>query len=239
MHIIPAIDLRHGKCVRLYQGDFAQQTIYADDPIAMAKSFVAAGAKFIHIVDLDGDKNQQMAQTELIKQIAQQTNLQVQAGGGIRTSAQITELLNAGITKVIIGSLAIINPEQVQNWLQQFGNEKIILAFDVNIVNDVPIPAIAGWQQQSEISLWDILASYQDLKYILCTDIAQDGVLAGPNLVLYQTIIKRYPNLAIQASGGIASLADLDTLKAINMHAAIIGKALYENNLTIEAALQC
>ena len=241
MNIIPAIDLRNSQCVRLYKGDFAQQTTYADAPILIAKQFEALGAEFIHIVDLDGAKNQQATQTKIIEQITKDTNLRVQTGGGIRNTDQIAKLLDNGVDRVVIGSVAVKEPTKIQNWLQRFGSEKIVAAFDIKMINNIPMLATAGWQKQSQISLWDILKTYQatNLKYIICTDIDRDGTLTGPNFSLYEGIINNYPRLAIQASGGITSTNDVRNLKKLGLYGAIIGKALYENKLTLEEALQC
>ena len=241
MNIIPAIDLRNSQCVILYKGDFKQQTVYANDPIRIAKQFEAQGAEYIHIVDLDGAKNQQVTQANMIHQIVKETKVKVQTGGGIRNLEQINMLLNAGVERVIIGSIAVKEPKQIQAWLQYFGNEKIVAAFDIKIIDNVPMLVTAGWQDQSQISLWDILKAYQktNLKYMLCTDIDCDGTLTGPNFLLYKELISRHPELSIQASGGITSVNDIRDLKTLGVHDVIIGKALYENKLVLKEVFQC
>ncbi len=241
MDIIPAIDLMGGKCVRLHKGDFDEQTIYADFPLDVAKELQQEGAKLIHIVDLDGAKEEKSAQIDIVKEIVTEVNVKVQSGGGIRSAEKIQELLDAGIDRVVIGSLATKNPTMVKKWLEKFGSEKIVLAFDIKMLDGMPMIAISGWQENTQISLWDILLKYQqsDLKYVLCTDVDKDGTLAKPNFELYRKMRSKYSKFYIQASGGVASLADIRMLKEIGVNAVIIGKALYENKFTLTEALQC
>jgi phosphoribosylformimino-5-aminoimidazole carboxamide ribotide isomerase len=240
MQIYPAIDLKSGECVRLYQGSFDQMTSYDKDPLAVAKNFSQQGAKFLHVVDLDGAKEGQPAHAEIIAQMAQQTELQIQVGGGIRHKAQVAELLNKGVARVVLGSIAISEPREVESWLREFGVEKIVLALDVRMSDEgEPYLAAHGWLSHTAISLWDLLEEYDHtvLKHVLCTDIDCDGTLQGPNIALYQTCRARYPHLSFQASGGIGSLEDLKKLAQIPVAGVIIGKALYEKRFTLAEVL--
>ena len=242
MNIIPAIDLQNRQCVRLYQGKFEQSTIYSAEPLQVAQNFARAGAHYLHVVDLDGAKTGQLTQYDLIYQLAQESNLAVQVGGGIRTTEQIQNLLAHDIQRVVIGSMAVTKPTVVGDWLKQFGGSQLILAFDIIWQPSVePQVVIQGWQQKSTASLFELLTHYQQigLQQLLCTDINRDGTLQGPNIALYQLIRHRFPQLQIQASGGIGKLTDLQQLQQIPTQAAIIGRALYEKNFTVEEALQC
>ncbi|MEP1229275.1 MAG: 1-(5-phosphoribosyl)-5-[(5-phosphoribosylamino)methylideneamino]imidazole-4-carboxamide isomerase [Litorimonas sp.] len=240
--IFPAIDLMDGGCVRLHKGDFTQRTNYDGDPITIAKSYEDAGAEWIHIVDLDGAKNGNAEQSELITNIATRTNLKIQTGGGIRTLEHIQRLLNGGVERVVIGSLAITNPVMVKFWISELGAERIVLALDVNINNDgVPYPATRGWTEAADKSLWDVLRDYtgSGLKTVLVTDIGRDGVMAGSNIELYKNIANRFPALDIITSGGVGTISHVKALKALKPHGIIIGKALYEGAFTVEDAITC
>ena len=237
MIVLPAIDLINNQCVRLTKGDFDKKTIYNNNPLEVAKQFEKDGSKYLHIIDLDGAKNKNSSQTETIINIAKNTNLKIQTGGGIRTKEQIKYLLDNGIDKVIIGSLAIKNTDLVKEWINFFGLEKIVLSFDVKIINNIPIVAISGWQENT-ISLWDILNNFQ-VKHILCTDINKDGMLQGVNINLYIKIKNLFPNISLQASGGVSSLQDVKELKKNKIDKVIIGKALYENKFTLQEVLKC
>lgn len=242
MIIYPALDLRQGKCVRLYQGDFQQATIYHADPFAMAKAFVTAGTKWLHIVDLDGAKDPQQNQTPLIIELIKASDVSVQTGGGIRSAAQIEKLLNQGAARIIIGSLAVRNPTAVMHWLKTFGAEHIVLALDIIFdAKKEPRVAMNAWQTVSDSSLFTLIEQYATagLKHVLCTNIARDGTLAGPDYELYQTLLTRFPFLHLQASGGIHALADLQLLRQNQAAGAIIGRALYENKFTLAEALAC
>ncbi|MGA2654593.1 MAG: 1-(5-phosphoribosyl)-5-[(5-phosphoribosylamino)methylideneamino]imidazole-4-carboxamide isomerase [Gammaproteobacteria bacterium] len=239
MYIIPAIDLRNNKCVRLYQGDYSQETIYAEDPLTIIKQFEQAGSQWVHIVDLDGAKNPSNHQRESIKKICNHTFLNVQTGGGIREPEQIQSLFNLGVTRIVIGSLAIQNPDLVKSWMQEWGADKFVLALDVNKVADDYFIAIHGWQENSKIKLLDFLQDFTKagLIHALCTDISLDGTLQGPNITLYQTILQKYPELKLQASGGVASLEDIITLQENKLDACIIGRALYEGKIILDEAI--
>ena len=233
MIIIPAIDLIDGQCVRLIKGDFTQKTVYAEDPIEVAKGFQAQGAQFLHVVDLSGAKQKQSQQTDLIHKIVKKTSLNVQTGGGIRTEAQIKQLIDNGIQRIVIGSLSVILPNLVQNWLNNFGKDCIVLALDVFMKNNKPYLSINGWQENSDILLWDLLNRYNNVKHVLCTDISRDGMLQGPNFGLYERFKKKFPDIKLQASGGISSSDDIRQLKESGIDAVIIGKAIYEGKINL------
>ncbi len=242
MIIYPAIDLRDGRVVRLTEGRFDQEKTYGTDPLAMAQDFAAAGATWLHVVDLDGAKDPTRRQIALVERLARSSGLRVQTGGGIRDEAQIESLLAAGAQRVIVGSLAAKQPGVVHGWLGKFGAGKIILSPDVRL-DDTGIPrvAAAGWQESTGLALDDFLAGYLSagLVHILCTDISRDGKLTGPNTALYAGLVKRFPSLQIQASGGVSSLDDLRALQATGAAGAIVGRALYERKFTLQQALAC
>lgn len=240
--IYPAIDLIDGKCVRLYKGDFKQRTDYDVSPIDVVKSYAASGAEWVHIVDLDGAKREKTQQADLIIEIAKQSNLKVQTGGGLRELSQIQRLLNGGIARVVIGSLAISNPAMVKYWISELGADKFTLALDVQIDDiGVPRPALRGWQDASEKTLWQVIDDYTGtgIKSVLVTDISKDGVLEGSNVDLYKDIMKQYPNIDLITSGGVGTIKDVQALKDIKPEGVIIGKALYENKFTLAEAIAC
>jgi phosphoribosylformimino-5-aminoimidazole carboxamide ribotide isomerase len=242
MIIYPAIDLRGGRVVRLTEGRFDQEKSYADDPVAVAKEFAAAGASWLHVVDLDGARNPANRQTALVEQIARDSGLRVQAGGGIREPSQIEALLAAGVERVVLGSVAVNDPDRVRDWLARFGPEKIILSPDIRLdANGTPRVATSGWQETTGLELDDFLRSYSadGLRHILCTDISRDGKLTGPNSQLYAKLVQRFPSLQIQASGGVSSLEDLQALQGTGAAGAIVGRALYEKKFTLQEALAC
>ncbi|MFY9289074.1 MAG: 1-(5-phosphoribosyl)-5-[(5-phosphoribosylamino)methylideneamino]imidazole-4-carboxamide isomerase [Alphaproteobacteria bacterium] len=241
MDIFPAIDLKNGHCVRLTQGDFSAVTIYESDPVKQAHKFAAAGASWLHLVDLDGARTGGMRQFDTIADIARHVKMNIQVGGGIRDEKAIEELLGAGIKRVVIGSLAVKEPERVQNWIKKYGADHIVLAFDIRL-NDKNEPELLthGWQSGSQQLLWDVLTLYaaSGLKTILCTDISRDGMLTGTNQDLYKAIQQKWPQLDILASGGVSGLADLMQLAKLNLTGAIVGKAIYEGRVNLEAAIK-
>ncbi len=238
--IIPAIDLIDGQVVRLYQGDYNQQTTFKLNPLTQLRSYQVQGAKWLHIVDLTGAKNPDKRQTQLIAQLVKNLDANIQVGGGIRSEAQVIELLEIGVKRVVIGSLAVKQPELVQNWLQKYGSEAICLALDININSQgEKIVAVSGWQTAGGKTLESLVESFTDLKYALVTDISRDGTLQGSNIQLYQEITKLYPNIQWQASGGIASLADVAAVRDSGASGIIIGKALLIENFTVEEAISC
>lgn len=238
--IFPAIDLMDRRCVRLFKGDFNQRTDYEATPIHVAKSYAAAGAEWMHVVDLDGAKLGISAQSDLIMEIAKESGLKVQTGGGIRDAKQIKGLLDGGVARVVIGSLAVSNKDLVRSWFQEFGADKIVLALDINIGQDgEPRPALKGWTEESTETLWDVIAAYENAATLLVTDISKDGVLGGANVGLYKQIISRHPNIDLITSGGVGTLEHVRILKALKPHGIIIGKALYENKFSLKDAIAC
>lgn len=240
--IIPAIDLIDGKVVRLYQGDYGQQTTFDLSPLAQLQSYQDQGASWLHIVDLTGAKDPTKRQTALIAKLTAGLNANIQVGGGIRTEEQVAELLSLGVKRVVIGSLAVKEPELVKGWFNKFGSEAICLALDVNInQNGEKIVAVSGWQSGGGKSLESIVEDFSQvgLKHALVTDISRDGTLTGANTTLYHELSSRYPNIAWQASGGIASLEDVAAVRDSGAAGIIIGKALLINQFNVAEAIQC
>lgn len=241
MKLYPAIDIQSGQCVRLYQGCYDQVTTYHQDPVTVALDFEAQGAAMLHVIDLEGAKYGKSFNLDSVMSIVDVSSLQIQVGGGIRTRQQIVNFLNAGADKVILGSVAISQPQRVKKWLSEFGGEQLVLALDVRFdAKAQPMLATNGWTQASHLSLWQLLDEYRHspLRHVLCTDISRDGTLQGPNLSLYQACIERYPDIQFQASGGVNTIFDLQQLAQMAMAGTVIGRAFYENNFTFQAALQ-
>jgi phosphoribosylformimino-5-aminoimidazole carboxamide ribotide isomerase len=237
MRLIPAIDLRAGHCVRLLHGDFDAETVYPTDPGTLLNKYREAGADWLHIVDLDGARNESLGNRDIIVELAARKALNLQVGGGLRNTAALAQMLDAGVARAVVGSAAVSQVEQVQAWLAHFGPEHITLAFDVSIDdNGSPKVMTHGWQRQSEYSLWNALDNYSasTLKHVLCTDVGRDGALTGPNVELYREAVRRYPQIEWQASGGIRNSHDLHALSETGAAAAISGKALLENLIPIE-----
>ncbi len=231
MQIIPAIDIIEGKCVRLTEGDYAQKKIYNEDPLEVAKAFEGIGLMRLHLVDLDGAKAGQVVNWKVLEKIANNTELKIDFGGGIKTEATLKTVLDTGATYATIGSLAVKNELLFQEWIARFGAKVFMLGADV-LEEKI---AIGGWLEKTEISVFDFMKSYIDkgVKQIFCTDIKKDGKLQGPSIELYQKIIEQFPALHLIASGGVSSLDDLIELEEIGCSAAIVGKAIYENKITI------
>jgi phosphoribosylformimino-5-aminoimidazole carboxamide ribotide isomerase len=237
MIVYPAIDLLDGRCVRLKQGDFAQKTQYDVLPQNVLNQYAHDGATHCHIVDLAGAKAGKPQQAALIAALLKDSSLTFQVGGGIRSQDDVARYLEVGVSQVVVGSLAIQQPESFKAMLARFGGDALTLAVDVDL-QDEPMVATHGWQQVSGTSLWQVLDQFMPLglRRILCTDIARDGMLSGTNVALYQAIQARYPNLIIQASGGVSSVEDLRQLNEAGVPEVIIGKALYENRFTLQDA---
>ena len=237
MIIYPAIDLIDATVVRLHKGDFQQLTAYNSDPICVAQAYADAGATWLHLVDLNGAKNPRNRQVELISKIIENTGLKVQTGGGIRSFNDVKTLIAAGASRVVIGSLAVKETQTTRNIIDSFGPEQICLAADVIWQNDGFYIAVSGWQEASSISLFSFIKTYikNGLQHALCTDIDRDGTLVGCNRELYREVKQAFPNLQLQASGGVGELNDLEGLPADGV---IIGKALYEGRFTIKEALE-
>ena len=237
MILYPAIDLIGGAVVRLHKGDFDQLTQYDTDPVAVAKTYADAGAAWLHLVDLDGAKNPQNRQVDLIADIIKSTGLLVQTGGGIRSADDVASLLDVGAARVVIGSLAVRDSDVVKQLMHIHGPEKICLAADVLWHNDAFYIAVSGWQEASDLSLFDFLHMFvpEGLTHVLCTDIDRDGTLQGFNRALYNNVKHEFPDLQLQASGGASRLEDL---KHLDADAVIIGKALYERRFSVAEALE-
>jgi phosphoribosylformimino-5-aminoimidazole carboxamide ribotide isomerase len=232
MRLIPAMDLRAGRCVRLLQGDFGAETRYDADPRALLGKYRSLGADWLHVVDLDGARDGGRAGNDsLIAELAAEKALNLQVGGGLRDAAAVKRMLDLGAARAVIGSAAITHVEDVRGWLGRFGPEQLTLAFDVRLDRSgVPRVTTHGWQQQSQVSLWDAVANFAaaGLVHVLCTDVSRDGALSGPNVELYRNAVRRYPRLQWQASGGIRESRDLHALADAGAAAAISGRALLE-----------
>jgi len=236
MIIYPAIDLIAGEVVRLHKGDFAQKTTYGTDPVAVARAYADVGAAWLHLVDLDGAKDPANRQTALISRIIEGSGLKVQTGGGIRSRDDVEALLAAGASRVVIGSLAVRDRDAVAAMMGDLGPDKICLAADVVRQNDDFMIAVSGWQEASSLTLADFIDGFtaSGLRHVLCTDIDRDGTLTGPNTALYATIKAAYPDIRLQASGGVKGIEDLDGL---GTDGVIIGRAIYEGRIDLASAL--
>lgn len=237
MLLIPAIDLRGGRCVRLYQGDFGAETRYEYSPRELLERYRALGASWVHVVDLDGARDGALANREAILDLAAQRGLKLQVGGGIRSAEVIEELISSGIERVVVGSAAVERPDEVIGWTSRFGADRICLALDVrNDSRGEPQVRTRGWRSGTATSLWQALALYPAaaVRHVLCTDIERDGALTGPNLDLYRQALERFPRIAWQASGGVRDAADLAALARTGVAAAVSGKALLEERIRPE-----
>lgn len=240
--IIPAIDLIDGAVVRLYQGDYAQKTQYQLDPVEVVHNYADQGATWLHIVDLTGAKDTSKRQLELIGNMVATKRMQFQAGGGIRSEEDVAQLLETGVKRVVIGSLAVKQPELVKAWIKKYGSEAIVLALDVNIDEQGnKFIATHGWQENSGVSLEALLNDMLDAgaKHVLCTDISRDGTLKGANTELYTQMAAQFPTVAWQASGGIGSLQDIAALKPTGVDGVILGRALLEGKFDVKEAIAC
>mgnify|MGYP002353058954 FL=1 len=240
--IIPAIDLIQGKTVRLYQGSYDKTTEYQQTPLQLRDLYAEAGAGILHLVDLTGAKNAADRQLELLTTLMKNAPLPVQVGGGVRTASDVEQLLAAGASRVVVGSVAIREPETVHGWLRRYGGDKIVLALDVaiNAKGDKTLPS-HGWIEESTITLEQVLDGFiaAGAKHVLCTDISKDGTLQGPNVALYAELVQKYPQIQWQASGGVGSLADITALKPTGVAGVILGRALLEGKFTAQEAMQC
>ena len=237
MRIIPAIDIIDGKCVRLSTGDFNQKTEYQNSPLEMAKQFESNGIKHLHLVDLDGAKSGQIVNWKVLEQIANQTNLIIDFGGGVQSNSDIALAFNAGATQITAGSLVLKNEDLFHEWLSKYGGDKIILGADC--LNGKI--ATNGWQNISELTVIDFINTHQKfgVKHVVSTDIAKDGMLQGPSIDLYKEILSEC-SVDLIASGGVTTLDDLIQLKQIGCDGAIIGKAIYEGTIKLkELSMLC
>lgn len=240
--IYPAIDVRGGRVVRLHQGDYAQETAYDDDPFALAMRYADAGAAWLHLVDLDAAREGGYTLRPLLQRIARDGRLQVQTGGGVRSKADVRALRETGASRVVVGSLAVSQPQAVADWLREFGSEVLTLGFDVRRDEEGAWrPATHGWTRTAEFTLDALLGEYADsgLRHVLCTDIARDGTLAGPAFELYAWLRDNAPQLQVQASGGAGAIADVRRARAAGCAGIVLGKALLEGRIELKEALAC
>ncbi len=236
--VIPAIDLRAGRVVRLMQGDYDRCTDYPLDPLAVAQSYAKAGAEWLHLVDLDGARSGSLENLDTLRRLAS-CDLRLQAGGGIRGKADIERLYEVGVTRVVVGSLAIRDPEHVMRWLGEYGAERITLALDTRRHEGAWRLFSAGWEQEEQVTLDTLLPRYVNAgaRHLLCTDIARDGMLTGPNFEFYTWLVEQVPGLAVQISGGVRSLADVRKARTCGAAGVILGRALLEGRASIAEAL--
>lgn len=238
--LFPAIDVREGRVVRLRQGDYAQETRYADDPLTLAKRYAADGADWLHLVDLDAAREGGYTLAPLLERIKAETGLRVQTGGGVRNGADVARILDAGADRVVVGSLAVRQPQTVAEWLSTHGAERITVALDARRTNGRWQLPTAGWTKESGVRLEELVAFYTDvgLRNLLCTDIDRDGMLSGPNLSLYRDIVAIASNLQLQASGGVRGIHDIVDAREAGCSGAVLGKALLDGCFELAPALR-
>jgi phosphoribosylformimino-5-aminoimidazole carboxamide ribotide isomerase len=236
MLLIPAIDLKDGRCTRLFKGDFNLQIHYGYEPKELLRRYSALGAPWLHVVDLDGAREGEMANRALVLALASERSLKLQVGGGVRSSEVIDDLLAHGVDRVVVGSAAVEEPRSVIAWLKRFGCERLCLAFDVRMdAFAVPRVRTRGWAKSTPLDLWRAIKPFlaHGIKHVLCTDVERDGTLGGPNVALYTQATAHLPQLSWQASGGVRDAADLSELAAAGVAAAICGKALLEERINL------
>lgn len=238
--LIPAIDVREGRVVRLRQGDYAQETRYPDEPVAVARRYADAGARWLHLVDLDAAREGGYSLAPLLARIKAATSLRVQSGGGVRSEDDVDRILEAGADRVVVGSLAVREPERVSRWLDTYGADRITVAFDARFVEGQWTLPTSGWTQASDATLEARVAEYagHGLRHALCTDIDRDGMLTGPNLALYRTLAAVAPGLQLQASGGVRGIGDIAESRSAGCSAVILGKSLLEGRFDLGDALR-
>jgi phosphoribosylformimino-5-aminoimidazole carboxamide ribotide isomerase len=237
MNIIPAIDLRQGKCVRLLKGDFDKETEYSSNPVEIGRQFSELDVGDLHIVDLDGALTGAQKNRHIVSELVRESGLSVQVGGGIRSHDDVSDWLDNGVSRCVVGSLAVREPEVVMSWLREYGPDAIVIALDVRIeAAGRPMLTTQGWTEESDMSLWECLDEFgkADIKHLLCTDVLRDGTLTGPNFDLYVEIMNRYPTLQLQASGGVRNIDDLELLRELGVPAAITGRALLDGRISAE-----
>lgn len=232
MEIVPAIDIIDGKCVRLSKGDYNAQKTYSDSPLDVALRFQDAGIKRLHLVDLDGARSKHIVNYPVLEAITNHTDLTVDFGGGIKSTSDLETALGCGAAMVIVGSTAVTDPDLMQKWIEDFGQEHIILGADAR---DGKI-SVNGWKEDSVLTLSDFIRDYMNkgITQVLCTDINRDGMLQGPAVELYRSLLREFPGIKLIASGGVSSVQDLMDLKEAGLPAAIVGKAYYEGRITLD-----
>lgn len=232
IEIVPAIDIIDGKCVRLSQGDYNEKKVYNEDPLEVAKMFEDHGIRRLHLVDLDGAKAKHIVNHAVLERIASNTSLVIDFGGGVQSDYDIEMAFNSGASMVTGGSIAVRDKELFSCWLQKFGNERIILGADCK---DHKI-AVSGWQESTSLDITDFIKEYKEkgISKVVCTDISKDGMLQGPSIDLYEEILSIFPDLYLIASGGVSCMQDILDLEKAGVPAVIIGKAIYENRVTLD-----
>ena len=230
--LIPAIDLIEGRCVRLTQGDYADKKVYEQEPVDMAKMYADCGVRRLHVVDLDGAKAKEPCNLRVLERLATETSLDIEWGGGIKSTEALRSAINAGANRVICGSVAVDNAELFASWLQNYGAEHVILGADVRGRN----VATHGWLKESQVTIDNIIEQFLPfgLKQLICTDISKDGMLQGPNFPLYVELKEKYPMVDTTLSGGISSMDDIRKAAELGLHSVIIGKAIYEGRITLK-----
>ncbi len=240
--VYPAIDVRGGHVVRLRQGDYARETRYGDDPFTVAERYAKAGARWLHLVDLDGARGGDYTLLPLLGRLRDELGLQVQTGGGLRDGDAVGRVLDAGAARAVVGSVAVRAPGRVEQWLDVHGGDAITVALDTRQdAQGAWCLPVQGWTQDSGVALPALLVRYADagLRHLLCTDIARDGMLSGPNMGLYRMLLEQVPDIAIQASGGVRALSDLHDARDAGCAGIVLGKALLEGNVDLDEALAC
>jgi phosphoribosylformimino-5-aminoimidazole carboxamide ribotide isomerase len=232
MQIIPAIDIIDGKCVRLTQGDYNQKTIYNEDPLEVALQFQDAGLQRLHLVDLDGAKAGSVKNWKVLEQLTTKTSLIIDFGGGIKKEEDLSVVFNSGAAYATIGSLAVKQETVFVEWIQKYGADKFLLGADVK---DEKI-AVAGWLETTDIWIYDFIEKYMGhgIQQLFCTDVSKDGKLDGPSVILYEQILQKFPPLHFIASGGVSNMKDLEVLRETGCSGAIVGKAIYENRISLK-----
>ncbi len=232
MEIVPAIDIIDGKCVRLSKGDYNAQKTYSDSPLDVALRFQDAGIRRLHLVDLDGARSKHIVNYPVLEAITAHTDLTVDFGGGIKSTSDLDTALGCGAAMVTVGSTAVTDPDLMMRWIEDFGQEHIILGADAR---DGKI-SVNGWKEDSVLTLSDFIRDYmkKGITQVLCTDINRDGMLQGPAVELYRSLLREFPGIKLIASGGVSSVQDLMDLKEAGLPAAIVGKAYYEGRITVD-----
>ncbi|HZF43062.1 MAG TPA: 1-(5-phosphoribosyl)-5-[(5-phosphoribosylamino)methylideneamino] imidazole-4-carboxamide isomerase [Sphingomonadaceae bacterium] len=238
MIIYPAMDLMGGACVRLAQGRFDDATTYSANPADALRAFADAGATWAHVVDLDGARAGAPRQHDLLADLARAAPLRLQVAGGFRNRDQVARMFDAGVARVVIGSLAVTDPDLVRGLIADHGGDRITLALDVNLVDGEPLVATRGWTAGSGVSLWAVADRYPDARHLLVTDIARDGMLTGPNVELVAKVHQTLPHLHLQASGGVAHIGEVEEVRAASAAGIIVGKALWERRIDLGEAIR-
>ena len=232
MKIIPAIDIINGQCVRLTKGDYNTKKVYNENPVEVAKAFEDSGVEYLHVVDLDGAKASHIVNYKVLEAIASKTSLKIDFGGGLKSDEDLRIAFESGANQITGGSIAVKNPSIFQSWINEYGSDKIILGADCN--NEKI--AISGWQEESDLEVIPFIKAYQSkgITYVICTDISKDGMLKGPSFDLYERILQENPSIKLIASGGISKYEELPRLAEMSCEGVIIGKAIYENRISMK-----